>query len=193
MNQPLQTLAKLAETVGVDYSAINSDEMIIQTAEAALKRIEELHRAVLEEIEHRDDHAEYADMLAGEIARFFEIDIGEHSSANFPWDNAFDAIPDTTLAALRAQWRVSNAHALQLKPSIQQPDYEAEPDAAYLLLNPCDGFHIAYGNFDHDEQKFERFSNFSGGQTYTPDSYIAWARLPDALKIIESTQEAGDA
>ncbi|PHS64374.1 MAG: hypothetical protein COB09_08345 [Thalassobium sp.] len=42
MNQPLQTLAKLAETVGVDYSAINSDDMIIQTAEAALKEIKRL-------------------------------------------------------------------------------------------------------------------------------------------------------
>lgn len=105
MNKPLQTLAKLAEAVGVDYSAINSDDMIIQTAEAALKRIEELNRAVLEEIEHRDDHAESADMLANEIARFFSVDIGEHSSANFPWGNAFEAIPDTTLAALKAQWQ----------------------------------------------------------------------------------------
>jgi len=107
MNQPLQTLAKLAEAVGVDYSAINSDEMIIQTAEAALKRIEELHRAVLEEIEHRDDHAESADMLAGEIARFFEVDIGEHSTANHPWDNAFDAVPEGTMSELINKAEVS--------------------------------------------------------------------------------------
>ena len=42
MNKPLQTLAELAEAVGVDYSAINSDDMIIQTTEAALKEIKRL-------------------------------------------------------------------------------------------------------------------------------------------------------
>jgi len=65
MNQPLQTLAKLAEAVGVDYSAINSDDMIIQTAEAALALIERL-RGIKPELPpypgeepHREDLPRY--------------------------------------------------------------------------------------------------------------------------------------
>jgi len=68
-------------------------------------QVERLHTDVLEEIENRDMNEEAADILANEIARFFGIDIGEHSSANSPWDNAFEVVPDTTLSALKAQWQ----------------------------------------------------------------------------------------
>jgi len=97
---------------------------------------------------------------------------------------------DQKIKELTEALQIIATHDLQFKPSTQKPHYEPEPDAEYLLLNPCDGFHIAYGNFDHDTQEFERFSNFTGGQTYGPDQYIAWAKLPDAVKIIDSAQEA---
>lgn len=68
-------------------------------------QVERLRTDVFEEIENRDISESAADSLANEIARFFGIDIGEHSSANSPLDNAFEVVPDTTLSALKAQWQ----------------------------------------------------------------------------------------
>lgn len=48
-------------------------------------------RAHGETIEQRDRYHEVADELAGHIARITGVDIGEHSSANSPWQNASDA------------------------------------------------------------------------------------------------------
>ena len=39
------------------------------------------------------DHAEFAaDALASSIAEYFGVEIGEHSSANCPWNNALECI-----------------------------------------------------------------------------------------------------
>lgn len=41
------------------------------------------------------DHAErVADKLADAIATYFELEIGEHSSCNCPWQNALEQMPD---------------------------------------------------------------------------------------------------
>ncbi|OBU70416.1 hypothetical protein A9K58_00240 [Stenotrophomonas maltophilia] len=50
-----------------------------------------LDRALGEAIDQRDRYHEVADDLAGHLARITGADIGEHSSANCPWQNAIDA------------------------------------------------------------------------------------------------------
>ncbi|MFC9273549.1 hypothetical protein ACFTXJ_38105, partial [Streptomyces zhihengii] len=50
-----------------------------------------LDRALGETIDQRDRYHEIADDLAGHIAAITGVDIGEHSSANCPWQNAIDA------------------------------------------------------------------------------------------------------
>jgi hypothetical protein len=43
-------------------------------------------------IEERDRAEAYADQLADMISIFLEVDIGEHSSANCPWEEAIEAM-----------------------------------------------------------------------------------------------------
>ncbi|WP_382513075.1 hypothetical protein, partial [Streptomyces sp. NPDC057020] len=50
-----------------------------------------LDRALGETIDQRDRYHEIADDLAGHIAAITGVDIGEHSSANCPWQNAIEA------------------------------------------------------------------------------------------------------
>lgn len=61
------------------------------------ERVRELEKAVLEEIDNRDNRDEWLDALSDEVARYFGVDIGEHSSANNPWNEALEAIPVSTL------------------------------------------------------------------------------------------------
>ncbi len=50
-----------------------------------------LDRALGETIDQRDRYHEVADELATRIATITGVDIGEHSSANCPWQNAIEA------------------------------------------------------------------------------------------------------
>jgi hypothetical protein len=50
-----------------------------------------LDRALGEAIDQRDSYHEVADDLAGHIAAITGVDIGDHSSANCPWQNAIEA------------------------------------------------------------------------------------------------------
>ena len=54
---------------------------------------------------------------------------------------------------------------------------------AALLLNPCDGFHLVYANFDGDGE-FDRFSDFASSDPYADDFYVAWALLLDEVPLI---------
>ncbi|AOJ10370.1 hypothetical protein WS71_24490 [Burkholderia mayonis] len=47
----------------------------------------------------RDNHQKWADKLANAIADHFNVDIGEHSSMNNPWSEAFDAISNAEVSA----------------------------------------------------------------------------------------------
>lgn len=84
----------------------------------ASKRKAELEQELLvvkkhlqDELEQRDLYHEWADKLAYEIARYFQIDIGEHSNINNPWLEAFELIPDSvaTQQYLEQQIKVINA------------------------------------------------------------------------------------
>lgn len=48
-------------------------------------------------ISQRDLAQHFADELAGAISRLFDVDIGEHSNLNNPWQEALDAI-ETVIA-----------------------------------------------------------------------------------------------
>lgn len=106
----------------------NELEYIMRRFDELAAQLERLNIEVLEEIENRDDREKVADLLADEIAMFFDIDIGEHSSENSPWQNAFEAIQNTTLAALKTKWQaeavdhcekeVTDSFNVLLKPHI---------------------------------------------------------------------------
>lgn len=73
---------------------------VIEHMKAQQTRIADLERenarldaALDEEISNRDQYHEWADRLAAEIARYFGVDIGEHSNANNPWEQAYEAVP----------------------------------------------------------------------------------------------------
>ena len=53
-------------------------------------------------LSERDHYHEVADKLANAIAAHFSIEIGEHSSANCPWDNALNAIEERTYSDVEA-------------------------------------------------------------------------------------------
>lgn len=44
------------------------------------------------ELEARDANADYADQLTAMIGVYFETDHGEHTSGNFPWENAIETM-----------------------------------------------------------------------------------------------------
>ena len=80
-----------------EYDLYKENIELAKQLAKANQRVKELKRGVLEEIENRDNREEWLDKLSGEIARYFGVDIGEHSSANNPWMEAFEAIPEDTL------------------------------------------------------------------------------------------------
>lgn len=95
-------------------------------------KIAGLRNDVLEEIESRDAFHEAADRLASEIARFFGVDIGEHSSANCPWDNAYEAIPTGDIESLKAEWK---AEALEEVASSVLADDPYKGEGADITAN----------------------------------------------------------
>lgn len=104
--------AKEAVSRAVVYAALPAQAVDYQ---AALLAEERSHS---ETIDQRDRCEEVADELADHIARITGVDIGEHSSANCPWQNAIEAAEEykpaqaVDLGAVRsllerriAQWR----------------------------------------------------------------------------------------
>ena len=82
-----------------------ANEQLTNEIERMADKIAGLRNDVLEEIENRDALEKVADKLAHEIARFFNVDIGEHISANCPWGNAREAIPTGDIESLKAEWK----------------------------------------------------------------------------------------
>lgn len=91
-------------------SSVNSEllEAYTQLAKAN-ERIAELNKDVLEEIENRDNREEWLDKLSDEISRYLGVDIGEHSSANNPWREALDSIPEGTLNKFAIEKKIEGA------------------------------------------------------------------------------------
>lgn len=58
-------------------------------------------REITELIDQRDKYHDIADRLSLDIAAYLGVDIGEHTSGNFPWDNAIEAVAEAPPAAAR--------------------------------------------------------------------------------------------
>lgn len=77
---------------------------------AMLEREAKLDNELESEINARDAYHEWCDELANEISSFLGVEVGEHSSENSPWLNAYEAIPES-LAKVKAE-AVREAKAL---------------------------------------------------------------------------------
>ena len=86
--------------------------MKLVTSDIGYEHAKDLEKGILEEIENRDNLEEWLDKLSVEIARYFGVDIGEHSSANNPWVEAFEAIPEDTLNKFAIEKKIEGAYAV---------------------------------------------------------------------------------
>lgn len=66
---------------------------------------------------------------------------------------------------------------LQFKPMSELPVYRGDCSESVLLLNPCDGYHLMYANFNMLDLSFNYFGNFTGTEKYEGGWAIAWAIL----------------
>ena len=87
-----------------------------------------LDRALGEAIDQRDRYHEMADDLAGHIAAITGVDIGEHSSANCPWQNAIEAAEEYKPAQA-----VDLGHLQRVDPEIHH-----DANGAYGEMTPND-------------------------------------------------------
>jgi hypothetical protein len=75
-------------------------------AAATQERAEKAHeKECLALIDERDSLENRLDSLAQAVASYFGKDVGEHSSMNDPWYNAFELLRDNTPAAQPKQQR----------------------------------------------------------------------------------------
>lgn len=74
-------------------------------------------------LQERDSYHDWADKLANAIGLHLDVDIGEHSSANLPWNNALDAI-------------------MAAPPAASAPKLTLSPKARDALDSACSFFEI---------------------------------------------------
>lgn len=82
--------------------------------------------------------------------------------------------------------KYSNASfKLDFRPVSETP----KEDGTYLLMNPCDGYHVAEAMF-RDDGGFDCFTlDF---KQVVPSFYVAWAKLPDTVKEIHPIFVGGE-
>lgn len=66
-----------------------------RAAEGRDAMLDRHEREILEVIDQRDKYHEIADELSLDVAAYLGVDIGEHTSGNFPWQNAIDALAES--------------------------------------------------------------------------------------------------
>lgn len=72
---------------------------------------------------------------------------------------------------------------LVFRPKAEAPR-QSENQRTALLLNKCDGYHVAYIRF-FDDGEFDGFYSFTGIE-YETELYAAWAVLPDEVNDLHS-------
>ena len=72
------------------------DAIMELVGEAVQKQDDAYEAEMLKLIDERDSLGDRLDSLADAVAAYFNIDIGEHSSMNDPWYNAFEFLRDNT-------------------------------------------------------------------------------------------------
>lgn len=103
-HQPHMIAHLVDEALGREHQGAGGEAQpttppVATTAEIARPTDDQLWDQTLSE---RDHYHEVADKLANAIAEHFSIEIGEHSSANCPWDNALNAIEERTYSDAEA-------------------------------------------------------------------------------------------
>nr|WP_180167730.1 hypothetical protein [Stenotrophomonas sp. SbOxS2]NYU00955.1 hypothetical protein [Stenotrophomonas sp. SbOxS2] len=97
-------------------------------------------------LHQRDSYHEIADELADHIARITGVDIGEHSSANCPWQNAIDAAEEYTPAQ---GWVVADGQGTRWRKwGDFGPEWTADMDAALQFARRTDA--EAFAKEDED-------------------------------------------
>ncbi|MBR7900294.1 hypothetical protein [Burkholderia multivorans] len=82
-------------------------------------------------LRERDEYHEAADKLAAAIAQHFGVDIGEHSNANCPWDEALEVIEN----AAPADARVGLTGALRrAREELSIVEWENDPPSRVVKL-----------------------------------------------------------
>jgi hypothetical protein len=82
-----------------------------------------------------------------------------------------------------------STRALDFRPNTEAPTPHYKclgAHSGYLVLNPCDGFHILWAYFAEQEDgtyEFDGFREFASSEYIGPDFYCAWAELPDSLPL----------
>ncbi|WP_441460292.1 hypothetical protein [Burkholderia thailandensis] len=101
-------------------------------------------------LRERDEYHETADKLAAAVAKHFGVDIGEHSNANCPWEEALEVIENAAQADDRVgltdeqrkalnvalKWVPSSVHTVQeaLRPLLAaHPDQPAQRASAGVI------------------------------------------------------------
>lgn len=99
-------------------------------------------RVLSETIDQRDRYHEMADELAGHIAAITGVDIGEHSSANCPWQNAIEAAEEykPAQAVDLGQFREAVEMAMEV------PLNSVQRQSLQRLLALIDGQAVGNGN-----------------------------------------------
>ncbi|AOM39657.1 hypothetical protein [Xenorhabdus hominickii] len=76
--------------------------------------------------------------------------------------------------------------SLVIRPASEQPTPDMNGKEV-LVLNPCDGWHIGYVNFWDGE--YSGIYRWIGEEFEPRYFYVAWALLPDGLKIGDAFED----
>lgn len=81
---------------GIDYVTDKIMAIFAREQEEIVKENKQLDMHLDQALEERDSAEEWADKFAYTIGAKLGIDVGEHSSMNSPWVNAYEALDDLT-------------------------------------------------------------------------------------------------
>jgi len=109
---------------------------------------------------------------------------------NIPPTTDSEAHPPTPWRGLRvgiSEKRIEMNHKTLTVPlgfhAVGSEPPKGSSSDTFLLYNPCDGLHIAYGRW-YAEGGFAGFFDFLGKNEYGDDFYDAWAMLPDCNDVL---------
>ncbi|WP_446470807.1 hypothetical protein [Xenorhabdus stockiae] len=79
--------------------------------------------------------------------------------------------------------------SLIIRPASEQPTFDMDGKEV-LVLNPCDGWHIGYVHF-WNEKEYNGIYRWIGEEFEPRYFYVAWALLPDGLKVSNAFESQG--
>jgi hypothetical protein len=138
-------------------------------------------------LRERDYNAEIADKLAGAISKYFDEEIGEHSSANCPWLEALRVIEEAAPPApISAEPVIPEGFALvPIEPTAAMllAGQQEDRDYSYRNLGPENGVHCA-DCYDHYKAMLKAAP--APPSTDAKDSErFDWYFGPDSVKFLD--------